>query len=525
MLKGPPDWLEHAVFYQIYPQSFKDSNGDGIGDLNGIIERLDYIQSLGVTALWLNPCYVSPFLDAGYDVVDYFQIAPRYGTNADFKRLLKQAHQRGIRLCLDLVPGHTSIEHPWFKASCKHGRNKYSDRYIWTTSMWDRGDQSLPVINGYAERDGNYAVNFFYSQPALNYGFAKPDKKHPYQQSVEAPGPMANRRELMRIMDYWLNQGVDGFRVDMAGTLVKNDPGRRETIKLWRNVCKWMQDKYPDAVLISEWGNPQEAISAGFHIDFMMHFGVKGYENLLLNEDCFFRRNGGKGIQNFLRPYLQQISKTKSRGNISIPSANHDFKRLRSDGRTMEDLKVIFTFLLSWPGVPFIYYGDEIGMRFMKKLSSKEGGYDRTGSRTPMQWDNGQNAGFSCASPNQLYLPIDRHKKRPTVNTQEKDPRSLLNHVKKLLTLRKSSRALQANGELIPLFAKTTKSPFVYQRKYQNESFLVALNPSNEPIEIQIDQMRVSCGKPEIGYGVKVIAQNNGTTLKLNGVSYGIFRL
>ena len=125
-----PEWLEEAIFYQIYPQSFYDANGDGIGDIQGIIEKLNYIESLGVNAIWLNPCFVSPFQDAGYDVADFYKVAPRYGTNRDLKRLFQKAHGRGMRVCLDLVAGHTSIEHPWFKASCRHEPNKYTDRYL-----------------------------------------------------------------------------------------------------------------------------------------------------------------------------------------------------------------------------------------------------------------------------------------------------------------------------------------------------------------------------------------------------------
>lgn len=188
-----PSWLETAVFYQIYPQSFYDSNGDGIGDLPGILAKMDYIQSLGVTALWLNPCFVSPFQDAGYDVADYYNVAPRYGTNEDLKRLFEEARQRGIRILLDLVPGHTSIEHPWFKAWARHERNPYTDWYIWTDSVWATRAPPMQAVRAYAERDGSYITNFFYSQPALNYGFARPDPAHPWQQPVDAPGPQAVR--------------------------------------------------------------------------------------------------------------------------------------------------------------------------------------------------------------------------------------------------------------------------------------------------------------------------------------------
>ena len=173
-------WLKDAVFYEIYPQSFYDTNRDGIGDINGIIEKLDYIESLGCNALWINPCFDSPFHDAGYDVRDYKKVAPRYGTNNDLYRLFSEAHSKGIRVLLDLVPGHTSEEHPWFQASQSADQpNEFSNRYIWT-DRWFAGCADLPYIAGEAERSGTYIINFFKCQPALNYGFLKP--REPWQQ-------------------------------------------------------------------------------------------------------------------------------------------------------------------------------------------------------------------------------------------------------------------------------------------------------------------------------------------------------
>jgi len=307
--KSGPNWLPRAIFYQIYPQSFYDSNDDGIGDIPGIIEKLDYIAWLGVNALWLNPCFVSPFQDAGYDVADFYNVAPRYGTNEDLKRLFEAAHRRKIKVCLDLVPGHTSIEHLWFKASCRHERNEFSDRYIWTNSTWDHVDDRMKFILGYAERDGAYATNFFYCQPALNYGYANP--KHPWQQPIDAPGPRAMRKELCKIMAFWLDLGCDGFRVDMAASLIKNDPGNKETKNLWREIRQWLNKDYPDAVLIAEWGDPMEAIDAGFHIDFMLHFNAPGYPSLFFNEkgvlsfkNCYFDRRGTGTVTEFLKEYL-----------------------------------------------------------------------------------------------------------------------------------------------------------------------------------------------------------------------------
>lgn len=188
MSTNTPDWLDNAVFYEIYPQSFCDSNGDGMGDFNGIIQKLEYIRELGCTALWINPCFMSPFGDAGYDVSDYFTAAPRYGTNEDLKRLFSEAHKRDMHVLLDLVPGHTSVEHEWFRQSMKAGRNEFTDRYVWTDSVWEEPD-GMGCIRGISDRDGCCAVNFFSHQPALNYGFYKPEK--PWQQSMDSPGARA----------------------------------------------------------------------------------------------------------------------------------------------------------------------------------------------------------------------------------------------------------------------------------------------------------------------------------------------
>ena len=197
-----PEWLDNAVFYEIYPQSFKDTDGDGIGNINGITEKLPYIKELGCNAIWINPCFDSPFGDAGYDVADYYKVAPRYGTNDDIVRMFKEAHKLGIHVLLDLVPGHTSWDHPWFKESMKAEKNEYTDRYIWTDSIWEE-PKGYGSLRGISDRDGSCVVNFFSHQPALNYGFYKPDR--PWQQAMDAEGPMATRKAMMDVIRFWLS--------------------------------------------------------------------------------------------------------------------------------------------------------------------------------------------------------------------------------------------------------------------------------------------------------------------------------
>ena len=229
-------WLDNAIFYEIYPQSFLDTNGDGIGDFQGIIEKLDYIKELGCNAIWMNPCFASPFGDAGYDVADYYQAAPRYGTNADLKRLFNEVHKRNMHILLDLVPGHTSVAHPWFKESCKADRNEFTDRYIWTDSTWGQLE-NMGSLCGISEREGSVIVNFFAHQPALNYGFYK--KTQDWQQDPDDPGPKATLAEMENVMRFWIGMGCDGFRVDMAGSLVKNDEDGKGNIALWRKAVSY----------------------------------------------------------------------------------------------------------------------------------------------------------------------------------------------------------------------------------------------------------------------------------------------
>jgi glycosidase len=535
----PPSWLNSAILYQLYPQSFHDSNGDGIGDLPGILGKLDYLQALGVDAVWINPCFQSPFQDAGYDVGDYYRIAPRYGTNDDARRLFAEAHRRGMRILLDLVAGHTSIEHPWFRESCKHERNGYSDWYIWTDSGWTWEAPGLRLINGYAERDASFAVNFFYCQPALNYGFTKPNPKHSWQQRVDAPGPRRVREELRGIMKFWLDLGCDGFRVDMAASLVKNDPGWRETIKLWREIRAWLDREYPEAALISEWSHPPSALRAGFHADFLLHFGSAGYSSLFRKPypgnaaadpsgHSFFEPGGRGNIRRFLDEYEPWLRSARGKGLMSLVSGNHDMTPRLSRGRTMDDLELCFLFLLTMPGLPCIYYGDEIGMRTQEQLPSKEGGLGRTGVRTPMQWNGERGAGFSSAPPEKFYLPVDPAPGFPNVADQDANPASLLNRIRRMAALRQAHPALQGEGGYRTVYAEAGKYPYVYERSSPEETVWIALNPARQPADVVLAKPLFGKEiKMETLYGADRIftQERDGLHLKLPGVSGGVYKV
>jgi maltose alpha-D-glucosyltransferase/alpha-amylase len=537
-----PQWLNSAIFYQIYPQSFKDSNGDGIGDINGMIEKLPYVKSIGVNAIWINPCFASTFRDAGYDVTDFYKVAPRYGTNTDLKRFFEAAHKIGIRICLDLVAGHTSIDHPWFIESAKLKKNGYTDRYIWTSSKTTKPEK---FVTGHYPRSGNYQKNFFETQPALNYGYAHPDPKSNWEQSVNAPGPVSTREELKRIIAFWMDMGADGFRVDMASSLIKNDPDFTETNKLWGNIRSWFSKRYKNGALISEWSYPKKAIKAGFMMDFLMHFNAKGYPSLFFDDtavvlkgkDPFFAKAGKGSPMEFINSYLDQKASFGNKGLIAVPTANHDFQRLRSGRRNSdEEIKVALTFLLTWQSVPFIYYGDEIGMRFIStQLPDKEGsilpddinpGYkaNRAGTRTPMQWSTAQNAGFSTASTGKLYLPIDPDNNRPTVEAEDKAANSLLNFVRELIKLRKMTPALGNTGGLKIVYAKDHQYPLIYNRYLDGKEFMVCINPKGGPVKLSLPAGSDSV-TPLITQACKVTVQAQKIEVDMQGVSFGIYQL
>lgn len=481
-----PAWLNDAIFYEIYPQSFKDSNGDGIGDFRGIMGKLDYIRELGCNAIWMNPCFASPFGDAGYDVSDYYSAAPRYGTNEDLKALFEEVHKRDMHILLDLVPGHTSVEHKWFKESMKAEKNQYTDRYVWTDSVWEE-PQGMGCIRGISDRDGSCAVNFFSNQPALNYGFYKPDPDKKWQQSMDSEGAKATLEEIMNIMRFWLGMGCDGFRVDMAGSLVKNDEEGKGTIKLWQNVRKFLDKEFPQAAIISEWGEPDKSLQGGFHMDFLLHFGPSHYNDLFRCPEPYFSCRGKGDISAFVAKYQENYEKSEKKGLICIPSGNHDMDRLARQIHG-DNLKIAFAFLLSMPGAPFIYYGDEIGMRYVENLASVEGGYDRTGSRTPMQWDSTTNAGFSSAPKDKLYIGLDESAYRPTVETQLEDENSLYHEVRKLISIRQAHEALHSNGEIEFVYAEKDMYPFAYIRSGGGERILVIINPADREVSFGWEQ-------------------------------------
>ena len=544
-----PQWVHNAVFYQIYPQSYFDSNGDGIGDLNGIIRKLDYIKSLGVNAVWINPFFESPFGDGGYDISNYYKVAPRYGSNKDARRLFAEAHRRGLKVLFDFVASYTSIEHPWFKASTLQKPNRYSNWYIWTDNVWMNPPKQFEgsFVKGFGRRNGQYMLNFYYSEPALNYGFAFPDPAQKWELPIDHSDVVRMRNEMKNVLRFWLDMGADGFRADMAGALVKSSgvesssgqfytTQEEATKEFWREIRTIMNEEYPDAFMVSEWSYPLSALDGCFHADFFHWF--EGYNDLFQKESwrilngyseghSYFDKEGKGDITFFLEKFMEQYERTKDKGYISLPLGNHDNARLGNQ-RSDDDLEMIYAFGLTMPGVPFIYYGNEIGMRQLPEdWPQVEGAYrPRNGARTPMQWTRSRNLGFSTSAAGRLYLPIDPAKDAPTVESQEKDPDSLLNRTRRLIRLKQTEPALAAYSEFIPLYAKKNAYPFVYARAKDDQIILVILNPSSHDSVAGFNLDKPAAGfKLLAGKALDIRTDSGRVEVNVPGRNYAVYKL
>ncbi|MBR0137395.1 MAG: glycosylase [Erysipelotrichaceae bacterium] len=433
------------IAYEIYPTSFYDSNGDGTGDLAGITEKLDYIAGIGFNAIWLNPFYRSPFKDGGYDISDFFDVDPRFGTLEDFDALIKKAHELGIKIICDLVAGHASSDNPDFIKSAEPQRNEKSDLFIWNDNVWNL-EPGYRLISGMHQRNGCYLVNFFAHQPAFNYGFKRIDYPD-WQMSYKDKRTLQAREYMLDVMRFWLSRGADGFRVDMADSLVKNDNDKDATIEVWRWMFSRIRKEYPQAFFVSEWSNPKQALEAGFDADFVLDHWDNFYHR-------FFRSNSstrGTSVLNGCDPEFalkdmkwrfEQASQHKA--YLALISGNHDTHRI-ANYLDPKQLRVFYMMLFCLPGIPFVLYGDEIGMR-TTDIASKDGGFQRTGTRIPMNWDcSKKNHGFSDTG-GELYLPVDEDNTADVKNSVN-DPDSLYSFITSLIALRKKISDLR-NAEL-----------------------------------------------------------------------------
>lgn len=536
-----PEWLNEACIYHIYPSTFKDSDGDGIGDLEGIRSKLDYIREMGFNTIWISPIFRSAFEDGGYDITDFYEVDPRFGTNSGLVAMIDEAHAKGIRVCLDLVAGHTSDKHPWFRQSMRADKNlQYSDYYIWTDGK-QGGKPEKKFVDNDAPRNGYYLKNYYDIQPALNYGYAHPDPSKSWQQAYDAPGPTAVRNELKRVIAFWCDKGVDGFRVDLAPSLVKGDDAQRTGIKrLWNEIFDWYEQRYPENIMLSEWSQPRFSIDAGFDVDLIIHNGIgeKIYRPLVCQTSnsgeptpCYFDKAGQGQVKSFAEAYAEVCDEIRGQGFASMPVCSHDIWRMnRFDRNTPDQLKTVLTFFLTLPMPPIVYYGEEIGMRNIENAPDKEGSLNvknRSSCRTPMQWDTTPNAGFSTAEASKLYLPIDADAERPNVATQQADPNSILNYVKRLLALRAATPALGTDGAWKFVSDPERPYPMVYMREKDGEKYLVALNPSSK--SVKADFAAVADGKAEIVYGTadkaRYATAKGRTTISMRPVSAVIWKV
>ncbi len=481
-------WWQKEVIYQIYPRSFQDSNSDGVGDLQGIISRLDYLQWLGIKVVWISPIYPSPMADFGYDISDYQDIHPLFGGIRDFDQLLAEIHKRGMKLILDLVPNHTSDQHPWFIESRSSKDNPKRNWYIWENGRQDGNlpNNWLAQFGGPAwewdELTGQYYYHaFLKEQPDLNW-------RNPDVQNA-----------MFNMMRFWLDKGVDGFRVDVMWHMIKHadlidnpinpdykphmatceqvlhvfntdQPEVHDIVHKMRRVL----DEYDDRMMIGEIYLPIHKLVAYYGYD------SKG-AHLPFNFQLLTLPWNAIAISNAISEYEGALPQ-KAWPNWVL--GNHDQPRITSRVG-LDQAKVAAMLLLTLRGTPTIYYGDEIGMRDVpipfaeiqdpQGLNMPDKNLSRDPSRTPMQWSGNPNAGFSIAKP---WLRIDKNYKVVNVETQKKDKTSCLNYYRKLIQLRQSEPALR-NGDYRPLYADNQMIAFT--RKWEGDNFLVLLNLSHRP--------------------------------------------
>lgn len=458
LLQGP-DWYRHAIFYEVYVRSFQDSNGDGIGDFNGLTSRLDYLKGLGVDAIWLMPMYPTPFKDSGYDVSDYEAINPDYGTMADFDRFLKEAHQRNIRVLADLVLNHTSDQHPWFQESRKDKTNPKADWYVWsdTPSRPDIGcGTDNPKFGSSAWRfdplrNQYYFHRFYPEQPDLNY--RNPDV-------VNATLDVAR---------FWLDKGVDGFRCDVIALLYESAkscdflPETQDYIKKLRALL----DQYPDRAMVAEstdfntsgeyFGNGQDM----FHMAFDFAYGY------------FWQFPFAGGNASAIKTAFQNAQDTYPPGaQDALVIGSHDVARAYTVAQGDETRAQRAALIqMTMAGSPFIYYGEELALRQGTQTVVDSRDY----ARTPMLWDATPGHGFTSGKP---WIAFGADADKTNLAVEKSDPGSTYNWYKKLLALRRG-RSVWGNGQLRLLDADTG-AVLAYVRQDAEFEYLVAVNMTSD---------------------------------------------
>jgi maltose alpha-D-glucosyltransferase/alpha-amylase len=491
-------WYKNAIFYELSVRSFKDSNGDGHGDLIGLMQKLDYIKSLGVDCIWLMPIYPSPLRDDGYDIADFCGVDPAYGTLGDFRSLLEAAHARGLRLIMDLVLNHTSDAHPWFQTARRDPASLYRDYYVWSDTGRQFKEARIIFVDTEVSNwtfDGVagqfYWHRFYACQPDLNYD-------NPRVQE-----------EILGVARFWLELGIDGFRVDAVpylfereGTTCENLP---ETHAFLKRLRAFIDTNYPGRILLCEANQWPEDVRAyfgdadechmGFHFPLMPRIFMalkKGRVDDVVEilrrtppipgdcQWCTFLRNHDELTLEMVTPedrewmWAQYAPEPRMRLNLGI---RRRLAPLLDNERSRIELANSLLFTL--PGAPIIYYGDEIGMGDNLELA------DRNGVRTPMQWDASASAGFSEGKPWAELVRGEGDPKHVNVTRQLEDPTSLFHVLRRMIALRKEHPEL-ASGSLVWLNARNP-SIAAYARELDGRSLLILANLSSTLQSLEID--------------------------------------
>jgi maltose alpha-D-glucosyltransferase/alpha-amylase len=495
-------WYKDAVIYQLHVRTFCDSNNDGIGDFRGLMQKLDYLEYLGVDALWLMPFFPSPLRDDGYDISDYYSVHPNYGDLDDFKAFLKVAHERGIKVIIELVLNHTSDQHAWFQESRSSRDNPKRDWYMWSDTDDRYKDARIifldtelsnwawdPVSKSY------YWHRFFSHQPDLNY-----DNPAVFE-------------AMWGVMKFWLDMGVDGFRLDAVPYLVERDgtncENLPETHAIIRELRKRLDAEYPGKMLLAEANQWPADVSSyfgsgdEFHMAFHFPLMPRIFMAVQLEDRkpiieileqtpqipdtaqwCIFLRNHDEltleMVTDVERDYMYDVYAKDKTMRLNLGIRRRLAPMMDNDRRRIELLNVL---LMSMPGTPIIYYGDEIGMGDNIYLG------DRNGVRTPMQWNGGWNAGFSGADPERLYSPLISNPvygyQAINVEAQKRVPHSLLSWMKRLIEVRKSSRIFGRGS--IEFLRPSNHRVLAYVRQLDDQKILIVNNLSSSAQAVELD--------------------------------------